>query len=124
MPERPRLKFRYLLISGALFALLAILAGRREPDPPCDGQAQARRTWFTTKPSDGNTPEHEGYRLLGECDTKLLHVELACDESSVRRVNADNPYLKEALALGFTTYVCELPSGSRVEHPTQRIVAP
>lgn len=127
MPEQPRLKFRYLMIGGAIVALVAVLAGRREPGrepvPSCD-RAAARRAWLTAKPADGNAPEHEGYQILGECGTKLLHRELSCEEPSVRQVNADNPYLKEALALGFVTYVCELPSGSRIEYPLQHLLAP
>lgn len=124
MPEQPRLKRRYLVIAGALFLFVGVLAGRpHQPSQPCTG-VDARRAWFTSTPRDGRSPENEGFRILGECSTKLLHREFSCEESSVRTVNADNPYLKEALALGFVTYVCESPSGSRMEYALQPLLVP
>jgi hypothetical protein len=117
----PKIAITVLIAVG--LAVCVAVASHKEPTH-CDAGTAARSAWLTTAPSDGGSPKNEGYRIIGECDTKLLHREFSCEESSVHRTNADNPYMKEALALGFTTYVCETPDGSRVEYPIQRILAP
>src|SRR5262249_40064124 len=39
----------------------------------------------------------------------------ACTEDRVREVTRDSPYLRRALELGFTTYVCAPDGGDRVD---------
>jgi hypothetical protein len=113
------------LIACAIAVCVAVAPGKeRAHDVDCDGGISARRSWFVTAPSDGRAPKDEGFEVIGKCLVKLLHREFSCEESSVRKINSDNPYMKEALALGFTTYVCESPSGSQVEYAIQRILAP
>lgn len=109
-----------LLIASAIAVCVAV-APRKEPTV-CDPGVAARRAWFTRTPSDGRSPSDEGFQIVGACATTLIHREFSCKEASVRSFSADNPYLKEALALGFVTYTCETPSDSRVEFSMRSLV--
>jgi hypothetical protein len=114
-----------ILIAVGIAVCFAVVPGKEQAaDSSCDDRGAARRAWFATTPSDGRAPRDEGYDIVGKCDVELLHREFSCEESSVRRINSDNPYMKEALALGFTTYICESPNDSRVNYPIQRILGP
>jgi hypothetical protein len=131
-PKPRRINVPKLVLVAVIASAIAvcIAAGPRNPHQEqattadCDPGLAARRAWFTATPSDGRSPKDEGFLILGDCATTVLHREFTCEEASVRRINSDNPYLKEAIALGFATYVCEAPNDSHVEYSMQRLFAP
>jgi len=78
------------------------------PPASCDDRAGERQRWFTASRDeyDGRKPS-DGFRVLGSCSDKLVDRQLSCEGTELRRRLGDSPLLRDALELGFKTYVCE-----------------
>lgn len=76
-----------------------------DPGSRCDGREGERREWMV-RPNPlrpgMESPSTLNYHGSGECFEKIESIEMTCPPPAPQ----DSPYLGEALALGFTTFVC------------------
>jgi len=101
-----------------LLLVMAIVAACKPGSPgapgsasQCDSRVDERQRWFTTRHDEYNDRSAgDFFRVIGNCSDTIVDNRFSCDKADVRRVIGDSPYLHDAQALGFNTYVCELAS--------------
>ena len=90
------------------------------PAERCDSRVDDRQRWFSARDDKYNDRSPSDiFRVLGDCSDQIIDNRFSCDKADVRRVIGDSPYLHDAQALGFKTYVCELASDqhNRIPYP-------
>lgn len=123
IPAMRALKILGAIVAGAVvwIVIIGAVAGSGDDRQECDGREERDR-WINTRRGEfrGRSPRQAGLRALGSCSEKILDTRLDCDGDSVV---SDSPYLRRALEMGFTTYVCErMGSSERVEFTLGNIV--
>lgn len=94
------------------------------PAKPCDGRVEERKRWFSSPREEyqDRTPS-DRFRMLGNCSDRIVDHQPACGEREVRNIARDSPYLRDALALGFRTYICETTdAGAQLARAEYRLV--
>jgi hypothetical protein len=62
--------------------------------------------WAVTRFGSKASPRDEGFRAAGPDNTTITGREIGCDRSTVISVHDDDPWLVEAMAIGFKTFGC------------------
>lgn len=106
------MRLNFAITACCLF-LIACKAEKEAAHVPCDAGRDARAQWLTAPNAlraDNATPESLGFRGGGSCVEAIREKRLGCGPDDL---DGDNPYLLQAVGLGFTSYVCEGPDGER-----------
>jgi hypothetical protein len=87
----------------------------RSIEAKCDEKGRDKRYgWLTTKVTDDgwtSAPRDEGFRIDGTCGQKLSVQAPDCSDYAIATVYRGTPWIREAVRLGFTRFVC-----SEVDH--------
>jgi hypothetical protein len=110
---------------GMVFTAYACFSSSSSSSAPtCDAREQSRRDWMTAPNALGRnnaSPVKLGYVATGTCTEKLGIIALSCEPN----MHDNSPYLAEALALGFTTFVCQVADGgAQTEYKLSEVIAP
>ena len=105
----------YFMWAAALLLAIEGLAAAKGAGQTSSSAARAaskRAAWINT-PRAGlgpfgskASPRDEGFRAAGPDNTIITSRELSCDRSNVISVHDDDPWLVEAMAIGFKTFGC------------------
>jgi hypothetical protein len=102
----------YFVWAAAILLANEVLAADKGAGRTSSSAARAaskRAAWINTPQAVGGhkaSPRDEGFRAAGPDNTIITAREPSCDRSYVISLNEDDPWLVEAMAIGFKTFGC------------------
>ena len=104
----------YFMLAAAILLAsegLAAAKGTGQTSSSAARAASKRAAWINTPRAVGPfgrkaSPRDEGFRAAGPDNTTITAREISCDRSNVISVHDDDPWLVEAMAIGFKTFGC------------------